>query len=325
MKSIIKTMIVVYITILLTGSALNVQASEKKYCSIDSANFDIQLLENGDANITETWTVDYEGKYSRFYKDIHSGSLTTAEKYTDSKFNYLTINGVECAYAEDLDAREDYTYSIVNQGGNTTINWYYNVEDDEVTYEANYTIENIVKETVANQAVFCYRLIGKDFTKEIDNVSIKISTYNNQPVDLYYTNKENSIAISTDNNGTLYIDSTKASSGLFRVIATTNIDVFTIETDRLTYITTQELEEATKDIVVKDKSSDDGYSDFTAITMIIMLIVFFLASIIASSKSTGGKPRIGDNNNDSGCSSCSDCSSCSSCSSCGGCGGGGAD
>ena len=49
---------------------VNVNADTKKYTT-ESVDFDVLLTRDGDAEITETWVVNYEkGEFTRFRKNI---------------------------------------------------------------------------------------------------------------------------------------------------------------------------------------------------------------------------------------------------------------
>lgn len=58
------------ITIAFTFILLIPIKAEAKDYSIDEADFYVDIQENGDAVVTEKWSLDFDGQYSRFYKDI---------------------------------------------------------------------------------------------------------------------------------------------------------------------------------------------------------------------------------------------------------------
>ncbi len=166
---------------------LNVQA--KDY-TINNAYFYITLTSNGDANITEKWSVTYTGDYSRFYKDIHNKGLNAIEKFDKILLHSVAINGNNCMQATDANQRKDYTYSLEGYMDNARMSWYYNAKNETVEYTINYTLKNVVKATDNQLAVFSCRLIGVEFEKEINNISIMIIPPGSTDIQLKNITKE---------------------------------------------------------------------------------------------------------------------------------------
>ena len=68
----ITVMLLIACLTVFTAGSLSVNAAEKQY-RIDSADFRVDLEKNGDAVITEHWTVTYEkGEFTHFYKDVYN-------------------------------------------------------------------------------------------------------------------------------------------------------------------------------------------------------------------------------------------------------------
>ena len=108
-KILIKTFAICMVfQILCLLPCIRAVAEEKSY-SVDSAEFDVDIEENGDAHISETWTVTYsKGNFSRFYRDIYK-DVKAVEKFDAVNLESCTINGKDCTGTDSID-RIDYHY-----------------------------------------------------------------------------------------------------------------------------------------------------------------------------------------------------------------------
>ena len=82
--------------VLTAGLLLPVTASaETKSYSVSSAEFHVSFADNGDATVTEDWSVQYEkGSFTRFYKDIYN-AFNQLEYISDVQVQSCKINGTE--------------------------------------------------------------------------------------------------------------------------------------------------------------------------------------------------------------------------------------
>lgn len=160
-------------TILLSSINIFASSSTNKQYIIKSADFKVQLLEYGDATITETWTVDFtNGNFSRFYVERSLG-VPKEEKFSDIIYHSFTINGNPCI-PNYSSKKIPGTYSVSTKDGVETYTWHIDAKNKEMIFETQYTLQNVVKDIEDGYALFSYRFIDKNFRKEIQNLSIEI-------------------------------------------------------------------------------------------------------------------------------------------------------
>lgn len=152
---------------------LHASADTKSY-SVKSADFDITFSENGDAAITESWTVTYtSGSFTRFYKDIFDPG-NQLEYFPKVTVLGAHINGEEATAANSID-RVDYHYYFEKSSKQMfTIHWFKAVQNETVNYDITYEIPNAVKLNQDDHALYCYRLIGKNFPKTVSEVTATV-------------------------------------------------------------------------------------------------------------------------------------------------------
>ena len=196
---LLSIVIFIYIT---TLSSNKVYADEKEY-EIPSADFHVTLLKNGDALVTENWKVKYtKGNFTRFYKDIYK-NVSAIEDFSNIEVKNCKINGKEVSEAKSMN-REHNHYYIETTYDSYSINWFYEASNELVEYEITYLLSDIVK-TNNNKALFCYRFIGSNFEKRVENTYVEIFTPAATSIDLQYGNednykKENNCIFLTQNN-----------------------------------------------------------------------------------------------------------------------------
>lgn len=206
-----------------------VEAKEKSY-TIDNFDANVSFDYNGDAYITEKWTLTFDGEYSRFYKDFRLYDLTTVEDFDNFEISSVKINDVSCEYIGDElnDSRPSYTFYFYESGDNYTLQWNYPVKDSTVTYEIDYKLENVVKLSEENpdNAIFCYRFVGKNFDKNIKTAVITVENPGKTPIEIGYSTKKvdateenNKMTIKFENSSglvkfNLHLDSSAFSSKL---------------------------------------------------------------------------------------------------------------
>ena len=113
---------------------LTASAEEKSY-RVDAADFDIILSENGDATVTETWTVTYtSGSFTRFYKDIFDPG-NQLEYFPEINVIGAHINGTEATATDSID-RIDYHYFFEKSSEQMyTIHWFKRALGETVEYD----------------------------------------------------------------------------------------------------------------------------------------------------------------------------------------------
>ena len=201
----IKIIVGLLLCILLFGSMVSpVFAVEKEY-TIDSASFSIDIDEQGDAYVSEHWTVNYKkGAFSRFYKNIYL-QVPNDEKF-QIEFTSILVDGRECTYTNDTNERIDYTYSIVETSNTIRYEIYMNSEDVVREFTVNYVLSDVVKNVNNEYYLFKFRLLPQGFQETIKrtNVSVTLPDDNFEILDSNINQGsayiEDGILISSDNN-----------------------------------------------------------------------------------------------------------------------------
>ena len=100
---------------------LTASADDKQY-SVDSAVFRISFADNGDASITEHWTVTYtKGSFTRFYKDIYN-AFNQLEYIPSVDVQSCKLNGKEASPSKSVDRNPGHYY-LEPQSDRYTIHW----------------------------------------------------------------------------------------------------------------------------------------------------------------------------------------------------------
>lgn len=168
------------LTIILTCALmllpLSAFAEEDKEYSVPSADFTVEIGEDGTVQVTENWDVSYEkGKFNRFYKVLYRENLPKEETFglvEDSV--HVAIDGREAAWTDDTEGRPDDTYNVSKEGNSYSIYCYKTSENVTRHFEISYTLRDAVKIVDDEYYLFTFRLIGKGFEKEVEEVTATI-------------------------------------------------------------------------------------------------------------------------------------------------------
>ena len=90
----------------------NILKVEAKSYNVEHAEFNIELQEDGDAIVTETWNLEFDGKYSRFYKEFNTKKIKNIEEF-EFELKDVYINGEEAHQLKSKPSdnkRVDNTY-----------------------------------------------------------------------------------------------------------------------------------------------------------------------------------------------------------------------
>jgi hypothetical protein len=133
---------------------VSVNAENKKY-AIESVHFDVLLTEHGDANITETWIINYEkGEFNRFYKNIYM-DLPKEEEFSDIEDLRVTV--------------DDEEYRLILDGSRSEGFYSSSYSDSIYTYEVYFSkSEEISKITVS----YTLKLVAGAFTQSTTGTTI---------------------------------------------------------------------------------------------------------------------------------------------------------
>lgn len=255
------------ISIIITLLSINVNAEEKEY-EIPNAEFYVTLLENGDAAITEVWTVEYQkGNFTRFYKDIYK-NVSSIEEFSNFDIYNCRINGNEVIETNSMNREHNHFY-IQNSIDTYSINWFYEASKETVEYEITYLLSDIVKETDNEKAIFCYRFIGVDFEKEVENTYVEIIMPDDTFIELRYGEEDNYNI--EDNRIVLEQNNVK---GLLKYNIVIDSDIF----DDLNYISLDKIkaEESDEELEV----FLENIIEFIIVMFIISIFVFFVLLFI---------------------------------------------
>lgn len=142
--------------------------------------------------------------------------MTPVEEFDNFEISSVKINDVSCEYIGDElnNSRPSYTFYFYESDDNYTLQWNYPVKNNTVTYEIDYKLENVVKLSEENpdNAISCYRFVGKNFDKNIKNAVITVENPGTTQIEIGYSTKK---VDATEENNKLTIKF-KNSSGLVK-------------------------------------------------------------------------------------------------------------
>lgn len=143
--------------------------SAKDY-SINTADFKIQLQEDGSADVTETRTYQFDGSYSWADEWINLiPKCTNCSNYRISNFELW--EGTQ-KYIESNNSSEGNFYST-NDGKKFYIKWYYRANYESKTFTLKYRIENAI--TVQQDiSEFYWQLIGDKWVEPTGRVTADV-------------------------------------------------------------------------------------------------------------------------------------------------------
>jgi hypothetical protein len=170
-----KRLITMFMLFVLIIGCFNITAfAEDKEYTIESAQFYIEINDDGSATVSEFWTVTYEkGSFSRFYKNIYT-SVPKDENFI-IEFEEVLVDGKSCTYTGDTSQRVDYTYSIVENYDTTRYEIYMNSENETRNFVVTYTLYDVIKCVNNDYYLFKYRLLPMGFKENISEVYVSIN------------------------------------------------------------------------------------------------------------------------------------------------------
>lgn len=278
-----KKILSVLLLVLLLFPISSLDAYAKSY-TIEEAYFDVEILSDGDVNVTETWIVNFEGDYSRFYKSLPPKNISKSEKYKEICINWATINGKECELDGNLSRRKDYTFNSDYEDDYRMLSWICSVNDERVEYSVNYTIEDLTKRTDLYDEELCVTILRPvcvDFKEGIRN-SIHVSVKAPDKSEIYEIKSNKDFSTETKENTTELVCG--SSSGLVRLVILSTDEGF--EED-LTFVNSKHIDM---------KVSEGGKSDYAALVggaFIIGLVLY----VIGLSKGVNKSSRNTKTNN----------------------------
>lgn len=152
--------------------------NQGKIYTINSADFNIIINDDGSAKITETWDVTYQkGQFTRFYKNILT-SLPESEYFSNIKNFTASIDGIPCNHTTNTDSRPDGYFALTKDGKIVTYELFKKSENQNRKFQVSYTLTDIVKLVNNEYYFFSYRVLPKGYQKKINNLNINIGLAN---------------------------------------------------------------------------------------------------------------------------------------------------
>lgn len=158
------------------NSTVSHSNDEIEELKIDNLKYDIELKENGNMEIIETWNVEISNT-NTLYKTF----TLDDSKYkgiSNVKVSEILENGQE-KELEKIDKEMYYVtkncyYALINSNNQFEIAWGIDTTNEIKTYKITYTVENVIK--VYNDCAELYwQLIGTEFSIPVDNIEGNIS------------------------------------------------------------------------------------------------------------------------------------------------------
>lgn len=162
------------------GTSSSSENADKIY-TINSADFNILINDDGSATVTETWDVTYQkGEFTRFYKNILM-SLPESEHFYGIENFTASIDGIPCPTTNDTTGRPDGHVSLTKNGKIATYELFKKSENQTRRFQVNYTLPDIIKLVDNEYYFFSYRALPKGYQKKIDNLNITVGLANHTP------------------------------------------------------------------------------------------------------------------------------------------------
>ena len=263
-------------TLLITISFLfvNVSADNKRYTT-ESVEFDVFLTEDGDAEITENWVVNYEvGEFTRFRKNIYM-DLPREEKFSNIEDLEVEVDGEEYELTLDGSDRPEGKYSSSYSNGTYTYEVYFRKSEERVNIEVSYVLKDVVKcVDDGDYYLFVYRFLPNGYKDNIEDFSINIETerpHNSKMKVLYKTKGSSDVALDTN------IDASNVSD-MFKVKLRIDGHTFgTLSSD--SYLENEDIINSNNNVNRRNKSRNDSVFAFV-FTIIVFTIISFIIFII---------------------------------------------
>lgn len=187
MKKFCKSSIIFFISLIvfLNLFTIPVQAVEDGGFNINSANYDVVFMENGDVKVIEHWYLDYFDAGNTFNERFISKYSKSLAKRTTLEDVRVYVGENICDETKSNEYQEDYTYNIKENEKGYRISVFMNSkENDKRQITLVYTLKNLIK-SVDNE----YYYINFDATpysilKEIDVLTLTFRLHNDERIEI---------------------------------------------------------------------------------------------------------------------------------------------
>lgn len=159
-----------FITMMLGAVSLIIYAiffsKDDKVYNFDNLHYEVQMLENGDALVSEQRTYTYEkGEFTRGYFDLEEGVDEIVVYEKDRQFKLLP----------DYDQnRPEGSYAYKKQGSSTRLEWYIKASSGEIrTFTINYKVKNATI-LYKDCAVYFQKFLSEKNITDIKKLTVSI-------------------------------------------------------------------------------------------------------------------------------------------------------
>gem|GEM_PF-2117629 len=161
--------IVIFIFAVLCAAAMAVMPVNAAP-QIESGHYEIYILENGNAEITETWVVqfDREQNYTRYYRSYY-------KNYYNMTDWSAALDGRQMNQLPAVDsARPEYSFAVEMTDAEYIIHLYHDSYDTRRVFTISYTVENAVK-IYDDTADFVWDLTGENEASAIGSLTATLT------------------------------------------------------------------------------------------------------------------------------------------------------
>ena len=165
-KPFIFTLVLLFVFLL--TPTLNIYANDRYY-DVSQFNMTVDILENGDAVVSEEITYDFMGDFNGILRDIDGDR-------TDGIINleiYVLEGNEFIPFREDYGG-DAYTYELSEEGSLKKLKIYEQSSDEEKTFKINYTLANVA-EKYTDVGILNRKMIDSGWDVGINNVTITMT------------------------------------------------------------------------------------------------------------------------------------------------------
>ena len=142
--------------------------------SVDKVDFSAELRSNGNALITENWTVTFSGKSDCFVREIKIPE-DNFEKFNQIYDLTVSIDGNGCSEVTDSSSLVNDTYSVEKTDDRYIIRCFIQSENETRTFSLRYVQTGVVK-IYNNRAYFYSTVSNADSNLLCRNVTVTVRT-----------------------------------------------------------------------------------------------------------------------------------------------------
>lgn len=169
-----KKLMLSLISALLLAFLMPASVSAASDCSVDKVDFSAELRSNGNALITENWTVTFNGKADSFVREIIIPE-DNFEKFSQIYDLSVSIDGNGCSEVAGAASSVNGTYSVEKKEDRYVISCFMQSENETRTFSLRYVQSGVVK-MYENKAYFYSTVSNADSNLLCRNVTVTVRT-----------------------------------------------------------------------------------------------------------------------------------------------------